>query len=253
MALKTINDLTALTTPASTDLIGVWNVSAGRMRKSTLAQVVTQSGVAALLASANTFTAKQTITGHTTGVGLAVNLTTPGGNYNTIEAGNFDNTSSTGPRLLLGYNNNGSTPAAGSIAMRNLAGSGYIIWPDASGNLRIHSSAPTNATDTAGTVVGAQTSHASYKDVVGAPVADDAALGHVVAAAADVRRFRYKSGAFGSQEFSGVVLDGPALHRYGEDADAEHPAGKTLNVVNAIGDLLLAVREVNRRLTALEA
>ena len=40
MALKTINDLTELTTPAATDLVGVWAVGAARMRKSTIAQVV---------------------------------------------------------------------------------------------------------------------------------------------------------------------------------------------------------------------
>lgn len=50
MALKTINDLTALTTPASTDLVGVWAVGAARMRKSTIDQVVAASTVMALLA-----------------------------------------------------------------------------------------------------------------------------------------------------------------------------------------------------------
>ncbi len=50
MALKTINDLTALTTPASTDLVGVWAVGAARMRKSTIDQVVSNSSVAVLLA-----------------------------------------------------------------------------------------------------------------------------------------------------------------------------------------------------------
>jgi hypothetical protein len=101
-------------------------------------------------------------------------------------------------------------------------------------------------------VVGAQTSHAVFKDITGAPVGDDEALAALVAAAADVKRFRYKSGAYNGQEFSGLVLDGETLHRYGEDGDAEHPAGKSLNVINAVGDMMLALREVNRRLAALE-
>lgn len=56
MALKTINDLTALTTPASTDLVGVWAVGAARMRKSTIGQTFSP-----MLAVANVFTAKQTL------------------------------------------------------------------------------------------------------------------------------------------------------------------------------------------------
>lgn len=56
MALKTINDLTALTTPASTDLVGVWGVGAARMRKSTIAQTFSP-----MLAVANVFSAKQTM------------------------------------------------------------------------------------------------------------------------------------------------------------------------------------------------
>ena len=56
MALKTINDLTALTTPASTDLVGVWAVGAARMRKSTIAQTFSP-----MLAVTNVFSAKQTL------------------------------------------------------------------------------------------------------------------------------------------------------------------------------------------------
>ena len=56
MALKTINDLTALTTPASTDLVGVWAVGAARMRKSTIAQTFSP-----MLAATNVFSAKQTM------------------------------------------------------------------------------------------------------------------------------------------------------------------------------------------------
>ncbi len=56
MALKTINDLTPLTTPASTDLVGVWAVGAARMRKSTIAQTFSP-----MLAVTNVFSAKQTM------------------------------------------------------------------------------------------------------------------------------------------------------------------------------------------------
>jgi len=36
------------------------------------------------------------------------------------------------------------------------------------------------------------------------------------------------------------------------DRDADHPAGKSLNVPNAIGDLMIAVDYLARRVAALE-
>ena len=86
--------------------------------------------------------------------------------------------------------------------------------------------------------------------MIGAPIADADALAALVAAADLVRRFTYKSNAFDGQEFSGVVLDGAELQRYGQDADAEHPAGKSLNIINAIGDMDAGAVEIERRLTA---
>lgn len=250
MALKTIGDLTAETAPAATDMIGVWDVSAGAMRKSTLAQVTTQAGVAAIKASANTFTAAQTIAPATGAQALTI---TPNGNFAAIVVSAFDNGAGIGGRISLQRNNNASTPAASTVGLQRLDGTAQNIWPDASGLLRIHTAAITNATDTAGTVIGAQTSHVAFKDVAGEPIADADALALLVEAAATVKRFAYKSGAYNGQEFSGVVLDGDELQRYGQDADAEHPAGKSLNIINAIGDIMLALREIERRLTALEA
>ena len=255
MALKTINDLTALTTPAATDLIGVWSVSAGRMRKSTLAQVVSQSGVAALLASANTFTTTQAISPATAAAGLTITMAASFGTASAISVAAVDNGTGGGPIINISPNNNGSTPAAGTINLRTSAAAQRFLWNDTSNLLRTHTAAPSSGggvADTAGTVVGSQSSHVKFKEVLGGPVADGEALAALVAAAADVKRFRYKSGAYNGQEFSGLVLDGETLHRYGEDGDAEHPAGKSLNVINAIGDMMLALREVERRLALLE-
>ena len=69
--------------------------------------------------------------------------------------------------------------------------------------------------------------------------------------AAAVRRFTYKNGSFGGEEFSGLVVD--YAPRYGMDRDADHPAGKSLNVVTAIGDLMIAVDYLAGRVAALEA
>lgn len=248
MALKTINDLTADTSPQSTDLVATWDGSASTSKKVTLANVVVGGG-GAVLNGNNTFTAASGNPITTTPAAAAL----PVG----ISVSSFDNSGNAGPILGVGRNSNGSTPASGSLRL-NAGGTGALryIWVDGSGNARIHTAPPASnagVSDTAGTVIGAQTSHIDYKAVVGAPVGDAEALALLVAAADTVRRFTYKSGAFNNQEFSGLVLDGDVLARYGQDADAEHPAGKTLNVVTLLGDILLALREIERRLTALEA
>lgn len=60
-----------------------------------------------------------------------------------------------------------------------------------------------------------------------------------------VRRFVYRSGAFGGEEFEGVVTDlAPA---YGMDRDEEQPAGKSLNEIQILGDLLRMVDSLAQR------
>lgn len=163
----------------------------------------------------------------------------------------FDNGALAGGRIFADRNTNASTPAAGTIGMRDKGGQSYWLWPDDSGVLRIDATLPVNANDTAGTVVGAQTSSLDSKDVLGEPIAIGDVLAAVRAGAEAVRRFTYKSGSFNGEEFSGVVVD--YAPRYGMDRDDEHPAGKSLNVINAIGDLFLAVRGLAERVAELES
>ena len=80
---------------------------------------------------------------------------------------------------------------------------------------------------------------------MGVPIPIDDVLTAVQAGADAVRRFTYKSGAFNGEEFSGVVTD--YAPRYGMDRDVEHPAGKSLNILTVIGDLLLAVANLTER------
>lgn len=165
----------------------------------------------------------------------------------------FNNGTGLGSLVRILNNNNGSTPAAGHLRIANMGGTEYRIWPDQNGLLRIWTGNPTNSDDMSGTVVGTQSSHAKYKRIIGPPVNGKQALAHVVAAAQQVLEFEYLDGRFNRQRFSGIVLDGPTLNRYGMDADAEHPAGKSLNEVTAIGDLMLAVAELKRELDEMKA
>lgn len=74
--------------------------------------------------------------------------------------------------------------------------------------------------------------------------------GRVRLGAEAVRRFVYRSGAFGGEEFEGVVTDlAPA---YGMDRDEEQPAGKSLNEIQILGDLLRMVDSLAQRVAELE-
>jgi hypothetical protein len=163
----------------------------------------------------------------------------------------FDNGTGAGSNVIVQQNNNASTPAAGFLTIYTNGGSARRIWPDNTGLLRIHTADPTNANDTAGTVVGTQSSSLDVKDVVGAGPDGATALAHVEQGALAVREFTYKNGEFGGERFSGLVVD--YAPRYGMDRDAEHPAGKSLNVVTALGDLMIAVSYLAGRVAALEA
>jgi hypothetical protein len=164
----------------------------------------------------------------------------------------FDGGSGVGNTLLIERNNNATTPAPGAVAMRTANNNFNSIWPDDSGLLRIRSiTGVSNANKDTGTVVGTQTSSLDSKDVLDGVTGIDDVLAAVRAGAEAVRRFTYKSGAFGGEEFEGVVVD--FAPRYGMDRDAEHPAGKSLNEIVIIGDLLRAVDHLVQRVAALEA
>ena len=276
MADKTITQLTATTSAATADEIPIWVAGSAVTRKITKANflqgaftgggtvatggftlTVPATGTAALLGTANTLTKALTINTADV-VPLSVQISaverlniTQSSSVNQIQQQDFDNGSSMGPRIIVGRNSNASTPAAGHLRLTNLGGTSYRIWPDTSGNLRIHTADPTNAADTAGTVIGTQTSMAAAKYL-----ADDVTpIGEVLAsiqqaATAAVRRFTYRSGAFNGETFEGVVTD--LAPRYGMDRNDEHPAGKSLNEITLLGDLLRAVAHLAERVAALE-
>jgi hypothetical protein len=63
-------------------------------------------------------------------------------------------------------------------------------------------------------------------------------------------RFTYKNGSFNGEEFLGLITDHSPT--FGMDVDEAHPAGKSLNVVTAIGHLIASVQVLHARLAALE-
>jgi hypothetical protein len=167
-----------------------------------------------------------------------------------LEMTGGDNGASYGNYISIQRNINASTPAAGFIYMYDKSGTAYAIWPDDSGVLRINNADPTFANDAAGARVGEQTSSLDAKHIVGAPLDIADVLVAVQAGADAVRRFTYRSGAYGGEEFSGVVTD--FAPRYGMDCDEAHPAGRSLNLITVVGDLLMAVANLTERVAGLE-
>lgn len=148
---------------------------------------VPATGTAALLATSQTFTAAQNFGTGATGAQVAIKSAAAGTiallvntaasptanaqewrNNGTqyarinvtgravMELSTVDNSTSIGPTFVAGRNSNASTPASGNIAIINKDGTTYYLWVDATGDLRIGTTAPTNANDTSGTVVGTQ-------------------------------------------------------------------------------------------------
>lgn len=206
------------------------------------------SGTVATRQAANTFTAAQTIS-PAAGIALTINPVAAGVNgVLTISA--VDNGSNPGPILYIANNNNASTPAAGALRLAQGNGTSRYIWPDATGLIRVHTAAPTNALDTAGSVIGDQTSSLAAKTIQEGMASLETVWERIQDGAQAVRRFVYNSGAYNGQEFEGVVVD--YAPEYGKDRDEEFPAGKALNEVTIVGDLLRAVADLATRVLLLE-
>lgn len=155
-----------------------------------------------------------------------------------------------GNGVLIGANTSGAD-AAGALGLQQRGLSWSYLWSD-SGTLRIHSAQPKeddSVSHSAGTVVGTQTSSADTKTYVRDGISPDAALTAILQT--PVRGWYYTSGAFNREVFDGITTDDSPW--FGMDRDTLHPHGKSLNVINAIGYLVQAVKALSARLDALEA
>lgn len=256
MANYTINNLTELTGTAVGDFVPIWDTSAAVTRKSTLTNLF-----AAVAGAANTFTAGQVFAPTSTSQ-VPITITQPSGmstfafkisdsvgqrfaiqfisGFSRLYINDTDmGAGAAGSHVRIGRNSNASA-GAGFIAMASRGGTDYRVWTDNTGVLRIHTGDPTNANDTAGTVVGAQTSMAEAKNLLGDVGDPVEALRAIISAARNgMKRFDYKSGAFNGEVFEGIVTD--LAPRYGMDRDDAHPQGKALNEIQLLGDLVRAV------------
>lgn len=232
-------------TPDTTDLIPTWDTSAGLTGRFGVAALATM--YAALTGASFTGTVQVS------------------GQLDAFKANPFDNGTGMGARLYLGKNSN-ATAAPAYMSLMLASSSLCHIWPDDSGIWRTSIGASPNSSNypTAGSVVGAQSSSLDVKDVVGDALPPEEVLALIAQGAAAVQRFVYKGTPYldddgnihttpppyGGEEFSGVIVD--YAGRYGTDRDSAHPNGKSLNTINAIGDLLIAVDYLAGRVLELE-
>lgn len=213
-----IENLNSCSDPVSGDYFWIVDASAGATDKDRKVDV----GLFARLAVANVFTTTQMAPIFAASVGDNGS----GGQGGTIQALR---------------NSNATNGAPGDLVLQRADGTGNAhVYMDNSSVLRyLHNTVPVSSNLATGTVIGTQTSSLDSKDVLDGLTGIDDVLAAVQRGADAVRRFTYKSGAFNNEEFEGVVVD--YQPRYGMDRDAEHPAGKSLNVIEVVGDLLRAV------------
>jgi len=146
-----------------------------------------------------------------------------------------------GPVITLGRNTNATATGAGSINFMKKDGTAGYVWQDNAGNMRINTSAPTNALDTSGTVIGAQTSTRDTKQNIDDYSSYDEALSMIVNA--PLHTFRYKN------EVSGYGEDSPlAKTRIGfiaDEVDDMFMVGNVIDQVSINGLLMASIKAMN--------
>ena len=171
------------------------------------------------------------------------------------DGGNVDITSadlgngSAGRIFTLGRNNNGTATGAGSINFQSKAGTAGYVWQDNAGNLRINTAAPSNANDTAGTVVGTQTSTRETKQDIQDYTDYTAAL--MMVTNAPLHTFRYIKDVQGYGDNSAL-----AKQRIGFIADevaTDFMWGNAIDQVSINGILMASVKALNSKITDLQS
>lgn len=163
-------------------------------------------------------------------------------NFN-LSSGAYGVGSVGGGAVFIGRNSS-TTGAPGTLGLELRTGGFHTIWIDTTGLVRTTNAVPTVGTsDTIGTIVGTQASTWESKEILGVVTDRGAALAEILRT--PVYRFRYKSGAFNGETFTGITTR--TSPRFGMDQ------GKSFNPVTAFGVTVLAVQELERRVRELEA
>ena len=192
----------------------------------------------------NTPTEKMTILGSGN---VGINVTSPS---TILEIGSSDlGNGVAGPVITLGRNTNATNTGAGSLNFLSKTGTAGYVWQDAAGNLRINTSSPSNANDTAGTVIGAQTSTRETKQDIIDYTDYNGSLNMVLNA--PLHKFRY------IKEVEGYGTDSPlAKTRIGYIADEVDPAfmvGNVIDQVSVNGILMASIKALNLKINNLPA
>jgi hypothetical protein len=156
-----------------------------------------------------------------------------------------------GPRMEVGRSSNAGAegPVAGTMNFTKKDDTNGFVWVDASGNLRINSSAPTGSSgsptvsDTAGTVIGTQTSTLASKILLGGDLTPGEALRTILQT--PVKHFKYKSDAYNGSDFHGIIAD------YSPEFAMDE--GRVFNPVSAFGYAVQAIKALTERIQQLEA
>lgn len=240
---------TSTATAFSTTLGGTMSNGQTLMSFSSAAGFTPTSGTAVFTAFNYSGTINQT--GGASGItrGLYINPTiTAAFDFRAIETASADyGNGAAGLVIQLGRNTNATNTGAGSINYLSKAGTNGYVWQDAAGNMRINTSAPTNANDTAGTVIGAQTSTRETKQDIEDYSEYADALQKIVDA--PLHTFRY------IKEVEGYGNNSPlAKTRIGFIADEVDPSFMVGNVIDQVsinGLLMASIKELNLNMQVL--
>lgn len=239
-----IENLNECTDPTTGDFMQVVDASAGATDKDRKVNI----SRFAILANAQTFTSGQTFApaANTT----AITITTPSSQgAAAISVGAGDNSSSHGPYVSINRNSNASTPAAGFLYIAARTGTMVSIWIDNTGVARLSTAgAPTNATDTGGTVIGSQTSYAALKEDI-SPWDGAGALDAVLACKLFSYRFKTDESR---RQYHGIVINDDDRGAWFSENDSENQT-PALNERNLFGHLIAAIQSQQEQIEALTA
>lgn len=239
-----ISNLNECTDPTTGDYLLIEDASAGATDKDRKVDI-SRFGIKA---NTGTWTATQTFT--PSAGSNALSLTTPTNQTTSmVFVSSADCGSSYGPHISISRNSNASTPSAGWLQLVARSNTAYSLWVDNSGNVRVGTSTPSNANDTSGTVVGAQTSYVGIKEDITEWNDNQGALDAILAC----KLFQYHlKGDNSRRQYSGLVItDNDRGAWFSEnDADNQTPA---LNERNLFGYLIGAVQALSAQVEALQA